>query len=140
MAISLCNTAFNPTQNIYAQLVAPVLLLLSILLFWSAVISAKGQIFDFLGSNSAPSKVINSGIFGRIRHPFYSSYIISWLGCALSTTNITAIIIFIVAVTIYVISARREERLMLGSELSDEYINYQKNTGMFIPKFLIFKS
>ena len=81
-----------------------------------------------------PARVFRSGPYSYIRHPFYTSYLLFWLGCAAATSSPVMLIIFLSLAAIYTIAALGEQRNFSRSALRDEYEAYQKGTGFFWPK------
>lgn len=103
-------------------------------MFWSAVISHGGDRPMMAFATDTPRRLIRSGPYRWVRHPFYLAYITAWLAGAVMTASpwlvATAIVMFIV----YRSAAIAEELAFLSSDLAVEYRDYQGQTGMFIPK------
>lgn len=78
--------------------------------------------------------IITSGPWSYIRHPFYSSYILFWLACALGTMHPTSIVVLATLTFIYVYSAAQEERALRESEFKHEFICYREKSGFILPK------
>lgn len=111
--------------------VVPVLYMLSLIIFWKSIVTAKS--LDFAFSNSV-GEIVTTGTFGLFRHPFYVSYLIAWWA---STTLFNSLILWVTALYLtvfYVVSARKEERTILASSQSAQYQLYQQNVGMFLPR------
>lgn len=101
-------------------------------LFWWAFFSA-GKL-DFA---SSPSRgiIITEGPFALVRHPFYLSYIIIWLGCVVIAPTPYVALGLSILLGVYIYSAVNEERMLLESEGADVYRQYQARVAMFFPKF-----
>jgi protein-S-isoprenylcysteine O-methyltransferase Ste14 len=101
-------------------------------LFWWAFSSA-GRL-DFA---SSPSRgiILTEGPFALVRHPFYLSYIIIWLGCVVVAPTPFVFLGFSVLMGVYIYSAVSEERMLLESEGASLYRQYQSQVAMFFPKF-----
>lgn len=84
--------------------------------------------------NDAPKNIVTYGAYSIIRHPFYASFLLCFLGtfiaCPHPLTLITLVWAFIVLNT----TAAREERRLLASEFGKEYEAYMIHTGRFFPK------
>lgn len=106
-------------------------------LFWCSYMTCYQENFDFAFSSRPPKILVTSGTFRFIRHPFYSSYILGWLGTAVVVNSTIIFIIAVIMFCIYWIAARKEENIILTSAFRSEYNIYCGNTGMFIPKFPI---
>lgn len=111
------------------------------LLMGGTWVNIKGRID--LGANWAnqvtiytDQKLINRGVYKHIRHPLYSSIIFMFYGACLVHPNYLALLsnTFIFVPFMYY-RAKQEEKLL--TENFPDYLNYKRQTGMFIPK--IFK-
>lgn len=80
--------------------------------------------------------IITTGPWRYVRHPFYMSYILFWLGCALGTTHPTSVVVFATLLFIYVYSARHEERQLKQGRYAQAYLEYQQNAGFLLPKLV----
>lgn len=85
--------------------------------------------------NDAPRSIVTWGAYKRIRHPFYTSFILSLIASICLAPSIATVAIFIFGVTIKTVTAKREEDRLSKSEMGGEYIEYMKTTGRFFPKF-----
>jgi protein-S-isoprenylcysteine O-methyltransferase Ste14 len=78
-------------------------------------------------------KLIQTGLYSRLRHPMYTVFISFSLAVALVASNWFMIIsAILIAVGLYWIS-HSEERMLI-EEFGDEYSEYKKRTGRFLPK------
>lgn len=77
--------------------------------------------------------ILRVGPYKYIRHPFYFSYLLSYFSIAFLTSNIIVLIAAFLMLFIYTYAAIFEERKFKSSELRDRYIEYSKETGMFLP-------
>jgi protein-S-isoprenylcysteine O-methyltransferase Ste14 len=111
--------------------IAPLLYLLSLVIFWSSIVTARS--LDFAFSNRV-GNIVTTGPFGFFRHPFYVSYLLAWWG---STILFNSILLWLTALYLtgfYVVSAKKEEKTILESKQSEQYRVYKQNTGMFFPR------
>lgn len=76
--------------------------------------------------------LVTSGPYSVVRHPMYTSQIVSLLGLTLLNGSFPAVVLFIVCAGLQFARARLEERLLQGT--FPEYSIYQRDVGGFIPK------
>ena len=79
-----------------------------------------------------PGKLITTGPFVFIRHPFYVAYSLAWLAAPVATHAPGITVLSAIAVGAYVIAARREER-QLEDRFGEAYRNYKLGTGYILP-------
>jgi protein-S-isoprenylcysteine O-methyltransferase Ste14 len=108
--------------------------LLAIVLFGWAVLATRRNRPAIAFAGDRPAHVFRSGPYSYIRHPFYTSYLLFWLGCAVATSSPVMLIIFLSLAVIYTIAALGEQRSFSRSALREEYESYLKDTGFFWPK------
>ena len=100
------------------------------------------QVFAYksLGINYAPDivimkdhKLFTSGIYKFIRHPQYISQILSDLGAGLALLGYIVIpLVILVELPLFIMRAQYEEKL-LGKFFKEDFLNYKKRSGFFIP-------
>ncbi len=78
--------------------------------------------------------VYTKGMYSKIRHPFYSGLILSLMGLSLAIYSLYFLIYAVVAVIMLFWMAYYEEKHLI-KRFGKEYLNYKKETGMFLPKF-----
>ena len=103
----------------------------SLFLFWWAVLTCKTMSFA-MGGNVR--KIITHGPFGFCRHPFYTSYTLTWIANTFLFPSYSLSITLAILAGFYWYSARTEENLILKSKQGHVYKTYKSNVGMFIPK------
>ncbi len=84
--------------------------------------------------NDAPVNIVTWGAYKRIRHPFYTSFILLQIASLIAFPHIVTGIGLIWCVSILNATAAREERNLSQSQFGDEYKAYMPKTGRFIPK------
>ncbi|MHA2337938.1 MAG: methyltransferase family protein, partial [Candidatus Hodarchaeales archaeon] len=79
-------------------------------------------------------QLIKVGPYHRVRHPMYTTFNLFSLSVSIISANLL-IIFFAVSITIpfYWISKTEEE--MLIEQFKDDYLQYMKITGRFLPRF-----
>ncbi|MCS3901935.1 methyltransferase family protein [Methanococcus voltae] len=79
------------------------------------------------------NKVVNTGIYGKVRHPMYTSILLIIWGIYLAWNFVYTSIVPVGATLLIFILAKKEEEY-LSNNLGDEYLKYKKNVKwMFIP-------
>lgn len=77
--------------------------------------------------------LIIDGPYARVRHPMYTVLIAFSFGMSLLTANFLIIGFAILLMIPFPFVARKEEQMMLDT-FSNEYQEYMKRTGRFVPK------
>lgn len=122
-------------------LISALVLVAAGLLFLASVAEQQRQLrntgsnakLQYAGSTEPPAQLTISGPYRFIRHPIYSSYALGWIGGAIATLAPLAIVMTLIMLALYVVSARTEEQAILRSDFGDTYRQYQRSTTMFIP-------
>lgn len=113
---------------------ASVLSVGSLALFIWTVRTTRDAGFALAFAGAQSPKLLTIGPFRYIRHPFYTAYLIFWLGTFFATSSSLSLSGFIVLLVCYVLAAREEERIMSRGQLAAEYAAYASQTGMFLPR------
>lgn len=141
VAIQIVSTfyhfGFSSFSNLISPLLAFVFYSISLSLFWWGVQTVNQ--LDFAFSNNV-GKIVTSGPFSIIRHPFYLSYILCWITSTVLFNSIELWITLLYLIAFYSISAKTEEKVIMKSEYSIEYESYRNNIGMFLPRVKQWKS
>lgn len=109
-------------------------LLGSIAMFEWARRSVQGKMFSFIMSEDAPTFVHAEGAYVRIRHPFYTSYLIAFFSSALVFPSLgtfgaaLAMLAYFYAVTSF------EEAKFARTGLAPVYGAYRRRAGRFFPR------
>jgi protein-S-isoprenylcysteine O-methyltransferase Ste14 len=93
-----------------------------------------------LGKNWVPlskttkgQELVTGGIYSKVRHPFYLSVLILFLGIAVISWNLYGFLFFILVLMALIIRIRKEE-MELAAKFGEEYKKYKKETPMIIPR------
>ena len=112
-------------------IVGILLLMVSLVTFWWAIFTAKKIGFALSGGIE---KLLVTGPYSLVRHPFYTSYCFTWIGTSIVFNSIVLWSTLVYLFAFYYIVAVREENIILKSIYSGEYEAYQKRVGMFLPR------
>lgn len=108
----------------------------SLTLFWWAVYTNREKPLSAVFSPDLPMHFVSHGPYSWIRHPFYTSYLLTWLAGVAATGHLWLISTVLVMVTIYWKAAILEERKFFQSALASLYQTYQSRTGLFAPSLV----
>ena len=122
------------TGKIAAHTTANIVIASAALFVWAVQASRTARL-KLIFEADEPQAVLRSGPFYYIRHPFYASYILFWLGCAVATLHPINVAYFLILVPVYVISALKEEAGFKRSPCASQYEQYRQTAGLFWPKF-----
>lgn len=84
-------------------------------------------------NNDAPRNIVTWGAYRYIRHPFYSSFLLTLIGAILIAPSIVTIACFVYGILMMNHTAKGEEARLSQSAFGAEYQAYVKKTGRFIP-------
>ena len=114
--------------------IAVTMYMIAIAVYLSAIESAKRtRLQRSFVDLPLPDRLITDGPFRWVRHPFCAGYILSSTAPAVATAHPWLIAIALPMVAITVWAAVRDEQVWLASPRADEYREYRRRTGMFIP-------
>jgi len=95
--------------------------------------------FYQLGSNLSPfpspvknANLITTGIFKYLRHPIYTGILLILFSVAIYNTSEYKLIISILLLILFQFKSKYEESRLIAN--FENYKNYMKDTGKFIPK------
>jgi protein-S-isoprenylcysteine O-methyltransferase Ste14 len=108
--------------------------LLAIVLFVWAILATRQNRPALAFAGKRPNHVFSWGPYAYIRHPFYTAYLLFWLGCVVATSSLVMVVLFVSLAAIYTLAALGEERNFLRSSMRDEYEAFRNATGFFWPK------
>jgi protein-S-isoprenylcysteine O-methyltransferase Ste14 len=85
--------------------------------------------------NDAPAHLVTWGPYARIRHPFYTSFLLALTAAVLTFAHVITAACLIYGIVVLTVTARREERRLAESEFGAEYRHYMVAAGRFLPRF-----
>lgn len=80
-----------------------------------------------------PNSVVTTGAFRYVRHPLYLASVLTYLGLTVSTLSLFSLAILVGIFIFHNYIASYEEGL-LEAKFGEEYREYKKKTGKWIPK------
>ena len=114
--------------------VAAAMYVLAIGLFWWAVRVNRARSLAACFSSTGTLYLTTCGPYRLVRHPFYCSYLLTWLSGMIATQDWTLLPTVMVMFAIYVTAALREEKEYERGPLAAEYRLYSSRIGQFFPK------
>ena len=141
--IRLCGTLFGflhltailatPDAVGRRALAAALLYAVSIGLFYWAIRANGQRSLSAAFSPDAPAHLVDWGPYGWVRHPFYCSYLLTWIAGYVATGRWWLLPTVAVMIFVYDRAAKMEEAKFAASSLRGEYARYCAVTGRFFP-------
>ncbi len=125
---------WQTTTPQWVRLTGLLLHLASGAVFIGAVNATRTERLPLAFSGQKPTRLVRSGPYRLVRHPFYLSYSLFWAGCASATLSPYLVGAMVVLVVFYLAAARGEEQALLNSPLAAEYRAYAAQTGRLLPR------
>ncbi len=133
-ALAFVALLWTRSQPPSAQFVGMAIEVCAFGLFVAAIVATRQFRFRMAFDDGLPDELVMSGPYRYIRHPFYTSYLIFWIGFALITFSWLSLPLLLVMTAIYYFAARGEDRKLATSDLAEQHILYRQRAGMFWPK------
>jgi protein-S-isoprenylcysteine O-methyltransferase Ste14 len=131
---ALAGVIFLPTRSDGWALAGIALYSVAVSVFLSAMDAARPtRLQRSFVDEPLPDRLITTGPYRWIRHPFYLGYILGALAAPVAIANPVMIVLAAMMIAITVAAAVREERVWLKSLRAGAYRDYKKQTGMFLP-------
>lgn len=81
-------------------------------------------------------QLVTTGLYKHIRHPQYTGFFLIILAFLIQWPTLLTIVMAPILIFVYIRLARKEEDYMIR-EFGDEYNNYMKSTGRFLPSLIV---
>jgi protein-S-isoprenylcysteine O-methyltransferase Ste14 len=114
-------------------LAAAILYSLALALFWWAIAANRRKPLSAVFSPDAPAHLVQEGPYRYLRHPFYCSYLVTWIAGVVATGQLWLLATVAVMLAIYIRAAKMEEQKFSASDLAVRYESYRARTGLFLP-------
>jgi protein-S-isoprenylcysteine O-methyltransferase Ste14 len=98
--------------------------------------SIRGRTFTVFFTNDVPQFVWTGGPYAYVRHPFYTSYLLSYASVAIALRSVLQALLFFAMLAFFWTAAAREERKFANSSFAAEYAAYRRKTGRFVPRLI----
>ena len=125
---------FFGDRSVAAAAVGIVIELASVALFWAAIIASRRARLLFAFDPGLPHGLLDSGPYRYVRHPFYTSYLMFWIGWAVASWSAWTLPLLALLIAFYVAAATGEERKFAATQLGPEYQRYRRRAGLFWPR------
>lgn len=116
--------------------IASSLVLACLVLFFYCSAIIRSNKLSIVFSADSPEFHISRGPYAFVRHPFYTSYILTYAALAFVAQDVLLTVLCLGMFLTYYSAARYEEKKFLASNLKNSYQNYQIQTGMFFPRIV----
>jgi len=127
--------------TLYTGIYSMILLLIGFILmlmgmgFNLMVRKELGKNWVPLSKTTDKQELVTTGIYSKVRHPFYLSIFILFLGVAIISWNWYGLLFFVLFILGLVIRIKKEEKELI-TKFGDEYWEYMQTTPRLIPKIL----
>ena len=98
---------------------------MSLGLFWWAVTETRRDRFAIAFSQAQPARLVTTGPYQLVRHPYYLSYLLAWVAGALSAQALELCATVLVMALFYRRAISDEEAGIMSGPLSAEYAIYR---------------
>jgi protein-S-isoprenylcysteine O-methyltransferase Ste14 len=102
-------------------------------LFWWAVQATRHSPPHLAHTGDTPQMLHDAGPYAYVRHPFYLSYCIFWVGTAVAAGGLQWLAA-VVMIAWYYATARAEEARFSQSPMATSNAGYRSRTGMILPR------
>jgi protein-S-isoprenylcysteine O-methyltransferase Ste14 len=111
-----------------------ILALCSVMLYEWTRRTVVDRHFYIALAGEVPPALCDAGPYRYVRHPFYLSYMLSFVGVAVAFPSLIVSGACLVNIGLFVYMAIDDERVLLASPLGADYRSYQERVGMFVPR------
>lgn len=121
----------QPLIGLWGTNIAAIMYILAavlIILGWHAIYR------DYWSKEEGKGKLVTSGIYGYIRHPQYTGFLLITFGMICEWATLPLLIMWPILALLYYRLARKEE-VDMEHEFGAAYQEYKGRTGMFLPTF-----
>ena len=110
------------------------LFIVATMLFGWTLRASRSARLKLIFDPDSPQYILRAGPYRYVRHPFYASYILFWLGCAVATIHPVNIAYVLALVPLLILAAREEEKGFDRSPHAADYAAYRRSAGLFWPR------
>jgi protein-S-isoprenylcysteine O-methyltransferase Ste14 len=124
------------TQSWIVQILGLVIELAGLALFWAAIRASRAARLRLAFDEENPDSIVTEGPYRYLRHPFYTSYLIFWIGWAIAIWSVWTLVPLAALITIYAVAAKGEERKFSNTPMAEAYAAYKQQAGFFWPRIM----
>jgi len=125
-------TLYNGTYEEIPVLIGFILMIIG-MGFNFIVRTNLGKNWVPLSKTTEGQELVTESIYSKIRHPFYLSILILFLGIAVISWNFYGLLFFVLVLMALMIRIRKEESELID-KFGEKYVKYKKETPILIPK------
>jgi protein-S-isoprenylcysteine O-methyltransferase Ste14 len=123
---------YNGFYNLLPVLIGFILMVIG--MGFNIIVRANlGKNWVPLSKTTENQELVTEGVYSKVRHPFYLSILIIFLGMVVIPWNFYGLLFFILVLIALRIRIRKEESELIA-KFGKKYENYAKKTPMLIPK------
>ena len=100
---------------------------------YALAVRTMGDSFRIGGDPGESTRLVDRGLYARIRHPIYTTMLLEGVGAAIMYPCAFTLGALPLACAGFFAQARREERILV-ERLGDDYSQYMRRTGRFLPR------
>jgi protein-S-isoprenylcysteine O-methyltransferase Ste14 len=104
--------------------------------FWWAIRTNLARPLSAVFSPDVPTFLMQQGPYRFVRHPFYASYLTTWMAGFIATGALWLLPTLVVMFVLYFQAAQMEEAKFEASPLDREYRAYRMRAGLFLPRLI----
>ncbi len=123
-------------EVVWSQVTGLCLTILSGCLFWITIHHNRQNPLPVAFSNLQSDFIRTTGPYRFIRHPFYLSYILTWVAAPFIAESTWLALTSLIMILVYIRLIRDEEAHLLSGTHGAIYHGYMQKTGCLIPKLL----
>ncbi len=132
--IQIVTILFSPRASLVLQIMGFVLCLLSAVLFWITLRFNQQNPLPVAFSKLETNSIRSTGPYKFIRHPFYLSYILTWMAAPFTAESWALSLTSFLMLAAYIKLIKDEESALLSGAHAETYQKYRSQTGALIPK------
>ncbi len=137
VAVHLVTLGFFFSFAVATWAVGCLLYVASLGLYWWCVRANSGRPISYAYSGDAPGHLVVVGPYRFVRHPFYSTYMLTWLAGTIASGQPWLLLSVAVMAWAYNRAANFEEAKFAQSDLAERYADYRRTTGKFLPRLVV---
>ncbi len=116
------------------QLLAVLAAAVSIMLIGLTIGAHRIPLALWHQKNDAPVELVTWGPYARIRHPFYSSFLLAFSAAILVLPHYLTLLACVYSSITLTMTAKREEQRLMACVYGDQYIRYFRQSSRFFPR------